>query len=224
MRGARTIGRDYVEAVESSVKVAGHGVAFAADVVILCEHLNQGRDTSIRSFINEMRMIVRLAQSETNTTHGRFGAIRRKLYQVCCGTRSSLELLIEVANSSSRKFQFSKMILRMDRIIVSVSVPPQNFVTSTVHMSSLSGHTQRDLICTLELLRKAFEDIDHLVDGVAKFAHWWSEAENVISTFEKQMFVDGRRISLFQLGKAQKAWESVRDRYEVYSRVVSPTQ
>jgi hypothetical protein len=98
------------------------------------------------------------------------------------------------------------------------------FVTLTVHMLSLSDHTQRDLICALELLRKAFDDIGQLVDGVAKFAHWWSEAESVISTLEKQMFVDGRRISLLQLDKAQKGWEAVRDRYEVYSRVVSPMQ
>jgi hypothetical protein len=88
MTGARTMSRDYVEAVESSVKVAGHGVAFAADVVVLCEHLNQGRDSGIHSFIDDMRLIARLAQSETKTTHGRFGAIRLKLYQVCCGTRS----------------------------------------------------------------------------------------------------------------------------------------
>jgi hypothetical protein len=100
MRGTRTIGRDYVEAVESTVKVAGHGVAFAADVVILCEHLNQGRNIGIRAFLDEMRMTVRMAQSDTNATHGRFGAIRQRLHQVRCGTLSPLELLIEIANSS----------------------------------------------------------------------------------------------------------------------------
>ena len=91
-------------------------------------------------------------------------------------------------------------------------------------MLFLSGHTQRDLICALKLLRKAFDDIGHLVDGVAELARWWFEAEGVISTFEKQMLVDGRRMSLPQFNKARKGWESVRDRYEVYSRVVSPPQ
>ncbi|KIM83091.1 hypothetical protein PILCRDRAFT_784274 [Piloderma croceum F 1598] len=185
MRGARTMGRDYVEAVESSVKVAGHGVAFAADVVILCEHLNQGRDSGIRSFIDEMRMIARLAQSETKTTHGRFGAIRRKLYQL------------------------------------TIEIPAQQ---QDIKGGQDNHHTQRDLICASKLLRKAFDDIGHLVDGVAKFAHWWSEAESVISTLEKQMFVDRRRISLLQLDKARKGWEAVHDRYEVYSRVVSAMQ
>jgi hypothetical protein len=98
------------------------------------------------------------------------------------------------------------------------------FITSTVHMLFLSGHTQRDPICALELLRKAFDDIGHLIDGVAKLAHWWSKAEGVISTFEKQILIDGRRISLLQLDKARNGWESVRDRYEVYSRVVSAPQ
>lgn len=76
----------------------------------------------------------------------------------------------------------------------------------------------------MELLEKASDDIGYLIDGVAKFAKWWSEAEDVISAFGKQMFVDGRQISLLQLDKTRKSWESVRDRYEVYSRVVSNPQ
>ena len=126
MKGASTMARDYVEAVESIVKVAGHGVAFAADVVTLCEHLNRGRDLGIRSFVDEMQMIVRLALSEANTTHGRFGAIRQKLYQVCCGTWSPLELLIEMANSSCGKFQSNGRTRRVDRIIDIVSVPARS--------------------------------------------------------------------------------------------------
>jgi len=80
--GARSAGRDYVEAVGESVKVAGQGVAFAADVVNLCDYLSEGRDSDIRSFIDEMRTIVQQALGEAGTTNHKFRDIRKNLFQL----------------------------------------------------------------------------------------------------------------------------------------------
>lgn len=96
---AKAVGKDYIEAVKESVKVAGLGVAFAADVVNLCDYISKGRDTDIRSFMDEMRMIVQQALDEAATTNHKFRNIRKRLVQVRCGLRSPLELLIEVSGS-----------------------------------------------------------------------------------------------------------------------------
>jgi hypothetical protein len=98
--GARATGKDYVEALRESVKVAGRGVAFAADVMNLCDYLSKGRDADISLFIDEMRTIVQQAIGEADTTNDKFRDIRKRLFQVCCRLRSRLKLLIEASGSS----------------------------------------------------------------------------------------------------------------------------
>jgi hypothetical protein len=98
--GARAAGRDYVEAVKESVKVAGLGVAFAADVMNLCDYLSKGPDAALRSFIDEMRTIAQRAQIEADATNHKFRDIRKRLVQVCCKLQSALELLTEASGSS----------------------------------------------------------------------------------------------------------------------------
>jgi hypothetical protein len=77
------VGKDYIEAIESSVNVAGYGVAYADDVINLCDHLVQELDADIGSFIEEMRRIVQLAHVDAQTTYGLFRTIRQKLHKVC---------------------------------------------------------------------------------------------------------------------------------------------
>jgi hypothetical protein len=98
--GARVAGKDYVEAVQSSAKVAGHGVALAADAIGLCEYLSKGYDADIRSFIDGMGTIVRQAQTEADATRKKFVDVSKRLLQVCCRLQSTLELLIEAPVSS----------------------------------------------------------------------------------------------------------------------------
>jgi len=84
------MGKDYVEAIESSVKVAGYGVAYTDDVLNLCEHLakkpdadEEESDADIGSYIEEMRRTVQLAHVDAHATYELFRAIRKKLHQVC---------------------------------------------------------------------------------------------------------------------------------------------
>jgi hypothetical protein len=98
--GARAAGRDYVKALRESVKVAGHGVVFAAEVINFCDYLSEGRDAGIRSFVDEMRTRVHRANIEADITCNKFRAIRKRLFQVCCRLRSTLELLIDAPSSS----------------------------------------------------------------------------------------------------------------------------
>lgn len=83
MKEARAVGKDYVKAIEISVKVAGHGIAFAAEVFSLCECLSQDPDIDLRSYIDEMKTVVQRARGDADATHKQFCAIRSKLLQVC---------------------------------------------------------------------------------------------------------------------------------------------
>ena len=74
------------------------------------------------------------------------------------------------------------------------------------------------------MLKKVSDDMGHLVDGVAKFANWWSQANAMLSNLEEQLFVNDQWINPIRLEMARKNWESIRDRYEVYSRTVSAPQ
>jgi hypothetical protein len=82
--GAKAAGKDYVEAVKESVKIAEHGVAFAADVISLCDCISKSRDADICSFIDEMRTIAQQALGEATATNHKFRDIRMRLVQVCC--------------------------------------------------------------------------------------------------------------------------------------------
>jgi len=91
------------------------------------------------------------------------------------------------------------------------------FVTIALSLSA----KEQDHIDGLELLKKASDDMGNLVDGVTKFANWWSKAKSMISTLEKQMFASDQRINPIRLEMARRDWECVRERYEVYTRTVS---
>jgi hypothetical protein len=66
--------------------------------------------------------------------------------------------------------------------------------------------------------------MDLLADGVAKFAKWWSRANSMLSNLEERVFLNDQPINSIRLETARKSWESVRNRYEVYSRTVSALQ
>jgi len=79
VRGVYT---DYLEAIEMSVKVAGHGITFAADAVSVCECLSQDPSNDVCSFINEMKTIAGLAHGEAEDTYNKFRAVRGTLLLV----------------------------------------------------------------------------------------------------------------------------------------------
>ena len=80
MRGAA---KAYLEAIKSSVKVAGHGITFAADAVSLCERLSWHSGTDIQLFIDKMWKVACLAHDDAKNTFEAFGAVRHTLLQVC---------------------------------------------------------------------------------------------------------------------------------------------
>ncbi|KIM83080.1 hypothetical protein PILCRDRAFT_88318 [Piloderma croceum F 1598] len=80
--GAKSAGKDYVETVKESVKIAVHGVAFATDVIGLCDCISKSCDADIRSFIDEMRTIAQQALDEATATNLKFRDIRRRLVQL----------------------------------------------------------------------------------------------------------------------------------------------
>ena len=88
-------------------------------------------------------------------------------------------------------------------------------------LSLLDQSKEQDHIGALELLQNASDNIGQLADGVDKFTNWWRQAQQLITTVETQMFVSYPQINPIRLAMAQKSWESVRDRYEAYSRAVS---
>ena len=73
----------YLEGIEASVRVAEHGIVFAADVVTLFESLSQDPSADVRLFIEEMQEIAGRAHRDTKNTYDTFSAVRRKLNQVC---------------------------------------------------------------------------------------------------------------------------------------------
>jgi hypothetical protein len=79
----RAVAKDYVEAVKTSAKMAGHGITFAADAVSLCERLSRHSGTDLRMYIDEMRKTARLAHDEARYIYEAFSDVRRKLLQVC---------------------------------------------------------------------------------------------------------------------------------------------
>ncbi|KIM83081.1 hypothetical protein PILCRDRAFT_7500 [Piloderma croceum F 1598] len=169
---ARAMGKDYIEAVKESVKVAGLGVAFAADVVNLCDYVSKGRDTDIRSFMDEMRMIVQQALDETATTNHKFRNIRKRLVQ----------------------------------LMKEIPVQQRRIKQGHNNLKTLSDYSrEQDHINALE---KVSDDMGHLVDGVAKFAKWWSQAKSMLFTSDTQMFVNDQNINPIRLDMAQKSWES----------------
>jgi len=88
VKDARSAIREFVKATDLSVKVAGHGIAFAADIVNLCEFLVQNPETDVGSFINEMRLIVQLAHSDVNSLYEQLNSIGRKLLEIITGIRA----------------------------------------------------------------------------------------------------------------------------------------
>jgi hypothetical protein len=92
VRDPRAVGKDYVEAIEKSVKVARHGIAFAAEVFNLCEYVSQEPGTDVRLFIDEMRNRVRVAHADAKDTYKKFSAVQWSLFQVCIQNRISAGL------------------------------------------------------------------------------------------------------------------------------------
>ena len=80
--------KGYLEAITTSVKLAGHGIAFAADGVSLFERPNQHPGTDVCLFIDEMQKIARLVHENAQDTYEKFSAVRRTLVQVCIRSRS----------------------------------------------------------------------------------------------------------------------------------------
>jgi hypothetical protein len=82
VKDAADVLKYYIEAIERSVMVAGHGIAFAAEVSSLCEHLSQASGPDVRLFIDEMGRTVELAHGGAQDTFVKFVAVREKLMQV----------------------------------------------------------------------------------------------------------------------------------------------
>ena len=100
-----------------------------------------------------------------------------------------------------------------------MSVPHQ---TGNYRCSSLLDDSKEQVyVPASELIEKADNDIEHLLDGVNKFVNWWRQAESMISALEIGMFVSYPRINPIRLEMARKGWETVRHRYEVYNMTVS---
>jgi hypothetical protein len=79
----RTAAKVYVEAIKTSVKMAGHGITFAADTVSLCERLSRHPGTDLRMYIDEMGKAARLAHDDARSIYEAFSDVRRTLLQVC---------------------------------------------------------------------------------------------------------------------------------------------
>jgi hypothetical protein len=75
--------KDYLEAIGTSVKTAGHGIAFADDAVELCESLGLHPMADLLLFIDEMRQIAHRAHGDAKDTYEKFSVVQRTLLQVC---------------------------------------------------------------------------------------------------------------------------------------------
>jgi hypothetical protein len=65
------------------VKVAEHGITFAAKAVNLCDTLNRTPGTNVRSFFSGMQDIVFVAREDTKSICDRVNGVRQALAQVC---------------------------------------------------------------------------------------------------------------------------------------------
>ena len=85
--------QDYLKDIEPSVKVAGHGITFAADAVSLCKCLIQDPSTDVRPFIYELRQIASLAHGDAEDTYEKFSAVRGTLLLVCIWNTISIRFV-----------------------------------------------------------------------------------------------------------------------------------
>ncbi|KIM74362.1 hypothetical protein PILCRDRAFT_828352 [Piloderma croceum F 1598] len=182
MKAARTVSRDYAEAIELGVKAASHGIAFVSDIINLCEHLSQNPDGGVSLFFAETRMTVQLAHTDAKSSYEQFRAIRQKLLQII---RGALVQQKQMKIGSDNRQRSTK---------------------------------EQDYTGALMLLHKASDDMSELVNCVSKFTNWWSKAETMISTLEKQMPIDVRRMSTTRVDVVRKNWAIVEKEIEEYRR------
>jgi hypothetical protein len=94
----KSVAIDYSKAIDASVVTAVYGIAFAEDVVGLCEYLTQKPHTDVRQYIEEMRQIARKAHGDAKDTYEKFRAVRRTILQVCILATICLESLVEMTD------------------------------------------------------------------------------------------------------------------------------
>ena len=106
-----------------------------------------------------------------------------------------------------------------------VSVSACIIICSASYISLSGRNMDQDPLVALELLNKAANSVDRVVECVNKFANWWGNAETMISTLGNQVVsADGRRLSAIRIHMVQKSWEVLQKEYEVYKRSVSELQ
>jgi hypothetical protein len=116
----KVVARNYVKAIEMSVKMAGHGFTFAGDAIRLCKRLSQDPNPEVGKFIDEMQKIARQAQGDVNDAYNAFSDVRETLLEVYIRILSLLEPFIEGTN---RLYGGSKRRLKQGRIPSPPSAP-----------------------------------------------------------------------------------------------------
>ncbi|KIM74361.1 hypothetical protein PILCRDRAFT_828351 [Piloderma croceum F 1598] len=79
---ARAIGTDYVNAIESSAKVARYGIAFAGEVIKLCELPTKELNIDVNSSIHGLQETVKLAHEDAVSSYEQFRKIRQEIIQI----------------------------------------------------------------------------------------------------------------------------------------------
>jgi hypothetical protein len=191
VKKARAVGKDFFTAIEMSVGVAGRGIAFAAEVFNLCDHLSQDPDTEVGLYIDEMQTVVQQAHSEAEATYKQFSVVRSHLLQVWV-----VQCTISVEAIDGGHKQIHRGNSAQEK----------------------RPETEQDPIDALKAL---VDDVCKLVLCVAKFALWWQQTATMISSSKHHVSINGRKMSSMRVTLVKKSWEAVQINYEVYSRTVS---
>jgi hypothetical protein len=81
-KDVKIVARDYLKAIEMSVKMAERTFTFASEVIPLCQHLTHDPSTNKHKFINKTRRMARQAYHDVKDTRNKFSAIQRTLLMV----------------------------------------------------------------------------------------------------------------------------------------------
>ena len=87
--------RDFIHAIDASVRTTDHCIIFASDLVELCGRLVEQPTTDVHEFVNEMQQIGQQAYDDVGDTLKRFSAVRSTLFQVRVQVMFSMEAKIE---------------------------------------------------------------------------------------------------------------------------------
>jgi len=206
----RVVYSDYLKAIEASVKVAGHGITFAADAASLCEYLNQAPGADVRLFIDEMRKIADQVHSDAEDTYKKFSTVRGTLLLIIKEIPLQAKQIKEDQNT---------VLLRYRDVLFS---PCNRWSGKKTHKRGKCRKIEQDAIVALELLKKAANNVGEVANCVDKVASWWSKSAITISTLWDQVVSDdGRQLSTIRISMVGKSWEVLRNDYEVYKRSIN---